>query len=377
MQNKRPDGLRTWIEIDKKALAGNFNAFRKLVGEKVKILSVIKSNAYGHSLLDFANFMEDKADWFGVDSAVEAISLRKSGIKKPILVLGFSLPEMYGFLAENDVSFAISSFDQLEQLKKAKSENVKKIHIKVDTGMSRQGFLEKDLPEVLNVLKNLEGVLVEGLFTHFAMAKNPAFPAFTNNQILIFKKWVETFKKAGLNPIAHASATGGTILYKDAHFDMVRVGIGMYGIWPSKETKEFAKDNLDLKPILSWKTVVGEVKEIPAGSKVGYDCTETALEDSKIAVCPIGYWHGYGRVFSSIGRVLVRGEKARILGRVSMDMIVIDVTHIKDVKSLDEVVVVGKQGENEVGAEYLADIVDMSAYELVTRINPLIKRFYI
>jgi alanine racemase len=374
---KRPEGLRTWIEVDKNALESNFDAFKNLVGKKVKILSVIKSNAYGHSLLDFANFAEDKTDWFGVDSAVEAISLRKSGIKKPILVLGFTLPEMYGFLTDNDVSFAISSFDQLDELLKIKHANDHKIHIKVDTGMSRQGFLEGDIKEVLNRISKAKGILVEGLFTHFAMAKNPAFPNFTNNQIAVFKKWVNVFKESGLSPIVHASATGGTILYKDAHFDMVRVGIGLYGIWPSKETKEFAKDNLILKPILSWKTVVGEVKEVSKGSKVGYDCTETLNRDSKIAVCPVGYWHGYGRAFSSVGRVLIRGEQARILGRISMDMIVIDVTDIKGISSLDEVVIIGKQGKNEITGEELADIVDMSPYELVTRINPLIKRFYI
>lgn len=377
MKNERKEGLRTWIEVSKKALKNNFDTFRKLVGNDVKILSVAKSNAYGHSLLDFANFMEDKTDWFGVDSAVEAISLRKSGIKKPILVLGFTLPEMYGFLAENDISFAISSFDQLKQLAETKSDNLKKIHIKVDTGMTRQGFLDNDIEEVLSKIRDLKGVEVEGLFTHFASAKNPAFQAFTNSQIDSFEKWRSAFQKAGLKFISHASATAGTILYKKAHFDMVRVGIGMYGLWPSVETKEFAKDNLNLVPALSWKTVIGEIKNVPVGSKVGYDSTETLFCDSKIAVCPIGYWHGYGRVFSSIGRVLVNGKFARVLGRISMDMIVIDVTDISNVSILDEVVLIGRSGEEEITAEYLSNIGDMSWYELITRINPLIKRFYV
>lgn len=344
-------------------------------------MAVVKSNAYGHSLIDFSKEVSSLgADWLAVDSAIEALALRRAGVRKPILVLGYTLPEIVKEAVNNNISLTISNFDQLKEVERVKTNKPKLIHIKVDTGMSRQGFLAKDTPKILANLQlatNNRQLKIEGLFTHFAMAKNPAFPHFTKKQISDFEKWIEAFQEAGFKPIVHASATGGAILYPESHFDMVRIGIGLYGLWPSKETEEFAKDKIKLKPALSWKAIISEVKAVPAGSKIGYDCTETLDKESKIAICPIGYWHGYPRVLSSIGRVLVGGREARVLGRVSMDMIILDVTKIPNVKIEDEVVIIGKQGKKEILAENIAEVLDMSAYELITRINPLIKRFYL
>jgi alanine racemase len=381
MNTKRPKGLRTWIEIDKKAIANNYNVFRGLIKKETKLMAVIKSNAYGHSLLDFAREVESLgADYLGVDSATEALALRKNGTKTPMLILGYTLPELVKEVADNDISFTVSSFDQLKELESVKSEKICRIHVKVDTGMCRQGFLEEDMNALTKRLKEAEkdfNVKVEGLFTHFASAKNPSFPQFTKDQINLFEKWIKVFKDNNFDVIRHASATAGAILFKEADYDMVRIGIGLYGMWPSKETKLFAKDRLKLVPILSWKTLISEVKEIKVGSKIGYDSTEIAYSKMKIAICPIGYWHGYSRAFSSIGRVLVKGEEARVLGRVSMDMIVIDVTKIKGVEIEDEVVIIGKSDDAELKAEDVSQMIDMSYYEFVTRINPLIKRLYI
>lgn len=375
----RPKGLRTWIEVDKKAIANNYRVFRKLIPKKTMLMAVVKSNAYGHSLIDFSKTVVLLGvDWLGVDSVVEAVALRRIGIKKPILILGYTLPEMIKEAAENDISLTISSFDQLVECRKIKTVKPKKIHIKIDSGMGRQGFLEKDLPRLISQLKNLETsqLVIQGLYTHFAMAKNPSFSNFTNGQIQSFKKWITAFHKAGFKPIIHAAATGGAVIYPKSHFDMVRIGIGFYGLWPSKETKAFAKDKIKLKPALSWKAIISEVKKIPRGVTVGYDCTETMSKDSTIAICPIGYWHGYPRILSSIGRTIVNGNEARVLGRVSMDMIVLDISGISDVKVKDEVVLIGKEGKVAISAEDVADPVDMSPYELITRINPLIKRIY-
>jgi len=372
-------GLRTWIEIDKKAIAHNYQVFQNLVGKKCKLMSVVKSNAYGHSLLDFAKEQEKLGvDYLGVDSIVEGIALRKEGIKKPILVLGYTLPEMLLKAIKYNIEITVSNFETLKKIEKIKNQIKKiKVHVKVDTGMNRHGFLSSDREKLLSELKKAKNISVVGLFTHFAMAKNPAFPQYTKNQIDEFEKWSGIFKKNGLNPIRHASATSGAILFKEAHFDMVRIGIGLYGIWPSNEVRAFVEGKIRLAPVLSWKAVIGEIKAIKAGSRVGYDCTETITKDSKIAIIPIGYWHGLPRALSGIGKVIIGNKKCKILGRVCMDIIMVDITYIKNVKVRDEIILIGKSGKEEITADDISNLVDASTYEFLTRINPLIKRIYI
>ncbi len=375
MNKELRKGLRTWIEIDKGAISHNFAVFRGIIGKKVKMLGVVKSNAYGHNLTEFAKELEKLGvDFLGVDSAVEALALRREGVKTPILVLGYTLPEMFEELAQKDISVAVSNFETLAELKKIKCGI--KIHVKVDTGMSRHGFAETEIKKVLVEISKNKNLDVEGLFTHFAMAKNPSFPAYTKLQIEKFNIWREAFTKAGLMPICHAGATSGTLLYKEAHFDMVRIGISLYGIWPSKEAKALYDDKIKLHPVLSWRTLVAEIKKFPKGTKVGYDCSEVLNRDSVVAVCPVGYWHGLPRALSSIGHVIVNGKKCKILGRVCMDIIMIDVTEVPKIKVQDEVTIIGRDKKQELTASEIADLLDGSAYELVTRINPLIKRIY-
>ena len=375
-------GLRTWREIDKGAIKHNFSVFRGLIPKGVKMLGVVKSNAYGHNLTEFAQELEKLGvDYLAVDSAIEGIALRREGVKSPILVLGYTLPEMLEKAVDNDLEITVSNFDYFSAIKKINFKKEIKIHIKVDTGMHRHGFQKADMKKVLTEIKkttNRTGhQAVVGLYTHFAMAKNPAFPKQTKKQIELFDIWREFFKKAGINPICHACATSGTILFPEAHFDMVRIGIGMYGIWPSQETEAFAKDKFTLAPVLSWKTIIGEINNIKAGEKIGYDFTEKILNDSKVAVLPIGYWHGYPRALSGIGQVLVNGKYAKVLGRICMDIIMIDVTEIKGTKVGDEVTIIGCDGKAPLSVDDIATLLDASAYELVTRINPLIKRIYL
>ncbi len=378
-------GLRTWIEIDKKAVAHNYRIFRNFIGGnalnskgvgQVKMLSVVKSNAYGHNFIEFAKEQEKLGiDFLGVDSVLEALALRREGIKVPILVLGYTLPEMIKKASEKNISITISNFESLSAVIQIGKKI--KVHIKADTGFNRHGFLESDISKVIEKLKKNRNIIVEGLFTHFSMSKDPYYLTYTKTQINRFNKWQESFRKAGFSPICHASATSGTLLYKEAHLDMVRVGIGLYGIWPSDEAKHFFGDKLSLVPVLSWKTIIVETKIIPKGSKVGYDGTIIVKRDSVIAICPIGYWHGYPRALSNIGYVLINGKEARILGRVCMDIIMIDITDIKNVKVGDEVVLIGKSKNAEISADEIAKLLSASTYELLTRINPLIKRFYI
>lgn len=370
-------GLRTWVEIDTKAIKANYRAFRKILPKNVRMMGVVKSNAYGHNLTEFARELEKLGiDMLAVDSLVEALALRKSGVKTPILVLGYTLPEMFAEALRKNIHLTISSIEGLRVFLKTPNANRIPIHLKVDTGMHRQGFLLREVPQVLKVFIK-SNVQVAGLYTHFASAKDSNDRAFTEAQIAEFNLWRTALQSAGFSPIAHASATGGALGFRDAHFDMVRIGAGLYGFWTPEEVERVFKEKLSLKPVLSWKTIISEVKEIPAGSGIGYDVTHKATSATRIAVCPVGYWHGYPRAMSNNAEVLVRGKRAAVLGRVSMDMIVIDITHIQKVKVRDEVVLIGHSGKEEIHASELAERSGTSAYEILTRLNPLMKRIYL
>lgn len=379
-------GLRTWIEVDRKAIKHNYSVFRSIISKNIKLLAVVKSNAYGHDFFQFAREMENPpdgggADFLGVDSVVEGLALRREGIKIPILVLGYTLPEKIIEAVKNNLSITISSLEQLQTILArgvlAKISGKLKIHIKVDTGMHRQGFLmghQKTLSYKLQAISSK--LVIEGLYTHFASAKNPAFPKDTKKQIEEFEKWIKIFKDSGFSPIVHASATAGTILFPESHFDMVRIGIGLYGKWPAKEVKAYAEKKISLQPVLEWKTIISEIKFLKKGERLGYDLAETLYCDSVIGICPVGYWHGFPRALSSVGSVLVKGKRAKILGRVSMDMIVVDLTKIQGVKVGDVATLIGKDGKEEIDAVEMANLSDTSDYEILTRLNPLIKRIY-
>lgn len=408
---QKPDDLRTWIEIDKSAIAHNYHVFRKLIGKRTKFLAVVKSNAYGHNLLEFAPAMAKLgADWLGVDSLVEGRSARKVGVKIPILVLGYTLPAFYKEARAQGISITISSFAQLEKaLIERRDKKPLRIHIKVDTGMHRQGFQIHEAGLLLKMLTKHRArgdsfapqrggvssnpIMIEGLYTHFAEAKDPRQGDSTRRQIAEFREWIKLFREAGFTPTCHAAATGGALLYPEAHFDMVRIGIGCYGLWPSPEAEHFLAKatsggspdqrswfrgrKIALRPVLSWKAVVSEVKKIKSGERVGYDFTERLTRDSTLAVVPVGYWHGIPRLCSGRGRVLIKGKTARIVGRVSMDMIVVDVTDIPGVRMGDEATLIGRSGKEEIKAGEIANYAGTSHYEIVTRLNPLIKKFYL
>ncbi len=372
--------LRTWIAIDRKAIAHNYRLFRKVIGRGKKLMAVVKSNAYGHNIMEFGKEMEQLgADMLGVDSITEGLSLRREGVKIPILVLGHTLPIRYPEARKAGIAITISSFDGLEAALAQKSgKNPLRVHIKVDTGMHRQGFQSDEMMRVLDTLRKEKGqMIVDGIYTHFAEAKNPRFGMTTRAQIVRFQDWVTALRKAGFRATAHAGATGGTLLYPDGHFGMARVGIGLYGLWPSDETRLHLEKKLELKAVLTWKTIVAEVKKIRSGEKIGYDLTESTPHDATIAILPIGYWHGFPRLLSSKGRVLIGGKSAKVLGRVSMDMLIVDVTNIPKVKPGDEVVLIGKQGKETIPAAELAKLSGTTHYEIVTRLNPLMERIYI
>ncbi len=373
--------LRTWIEIDTRAILQNYKTFRKLIGSKKLLMAVVKSNAYGHGLVDFSGVADRCGiDWFGVDSLVEGVALRKAGIQKPILVLGYTLPERLLEAVKYNLSLTVGDFDLLHAVQSLGKKGVQaKIHIKIDTGMHRQGFVLSEISDVIEIMRTGKcGSILEGIYTHFSSAKDPKFPQVTNTQIAVFEEVDMLFQAGGFrNVIRHAGATAGTLIFPQAHFDMARVGIGMYGLWPSEETERAFSSLLKIKPVLSWKTIVSQVKVLPKGESIGYAHTEILKRASKIAILPIGYWHGFPRILSSIGYVLVRGKRAKVLGRVSMDMVSVDVTDVPRVSVGDEVVLIGRSGKETISAEEIAEKCGTINYEIVTRINPLIKRILI
>ena len=341
-------------------------------------MAVAKSNAYGHGLYDFVPAVERLgADWIGVDSIVEAVSLREAGIRAPILVLGYTLPARFEDAARHGVSLTLSSFESLAALGRSGLEALIRIHIKIDTGLHRQGFLPGPVPELIGELgarhRELE---VEGLYTHFARAKDPRDTAFTLGQIGAFEKATAAFTEAGFRPLRHACATAGAILHPQAHYDMVRIGIGLTGLWPSLKMKPVLEARYPLAPILTWRTIISEIKRLPAGSGIGYGHTEGLDRDSVVGVCPIGYWHGFPRSLSSKGEVLVRGRRVRVLGTVTMDMIIVDLTDVPDAAVEDVVTLVGRDGEDEITAYEAAARAGQSYYEFLTRLNPLIRKIY-
>ncbi len=365
--------FKTWIEISRKAVQHNLKTFRSLIGSKTKLFAVVKSNAYGHGLVTFSKIADSLGvDGFCVDSVVEGARLREEGIEKPILVLGPTFKNLLKSAAENDITITISSPEALQELKASKFHP--EFHLKIDTGMHRQGFYAKDLPAALKLMNDELKADCSGVYTHFASAKDINYPTFTDQQFSEFQKAVKILEKAGLkNLLRHVAATGGTLVNKKYHLDAVRIGIGLYGLWPSTELG-IQMEKIKLEPVLSWRALISEVKEVEAGDFIGYDLTERLAKRSKIAVIPIGYWHGYPRSLSGVGEVLVNGQRARVLGRVSMDMIVVDVTGIA-IKRGDVATLIGRQKADEMSAYEVARRAGgASYYELLTRINPLVER---
>ena len=367
----RTRGLRTWIELDRKALVHNYRAFRKITGPKAGLFEVVKSNAYGQGLFDIAKLLDQAGvDGFCVDSITEGMALRKEGIRRPILVLGATLPEMLGEASRRDISVTISNFENLRALSKMKRPP--EFHLKFDTGMHRQGFYPEEAGEVMRSLNSTRtGRKLSGIYTHFACATRKG-SSETERQYQKFLGVKRSFESAGFKDLKfHCSATGGTLMDKRYHLDMLRVGKGMYGFFPTQHLERGSK--VKLRPVLAWRALVTEVKYVPAGGRVGYDLTEQVQRRTKLAILPVGYWHGFPRSLSGIGEVLIRGKKAKVLGRVSMDILAVDATGIP-VQIGDEATLLGRAGKRELRAPEVAERSGTIAYEFLTRLNPLIQK---
>ncbi len=366
---------RTWAEIDLNALVHNFKIIKNNV-KNAKIMSVVKANAYGHSVADIAPVLsENGTDYFAVSNIEEALQLRALSITEPILILGYTPVSYAEDLAKNNISQCVYSTEYaiaLSSIAVKKNANIH-IHLKLDTGMSRLGFdcRTDELCGINEAIASakLPNLRLEGIFTHFAVADRNKLQedGFTDSQYNRFTKAIEIFKENGLIPkICHCCNSAGLLLDTDKHLDMCRPGIILYGLTPSHdlELKE------DFIPVMTLKSVVSMVKEINADDTVSYGRTFKAERKMKIATVAAGYADGYPRSLSSKAYVLIHGKKAKILGRVCMDQMSVDVTDIENVALGDEVILFGK----ELPVEKLADMCGTINYEIVCGISPRVPR---
>ena len=370
---------RVHADIDLDAVLFNFEQMSKNLPDGTKIMSVVKTDAYGHGAVPLATVVEPLEYLWGFATATvdEAVELRLSGIKKPILVLGYSFSECYPQLIAYDIHQTVFTYESAEALSKEAVRQNKKavIHIKLDTGMGRIGYqdAESAVSDLLKI-KELPMIEIEGVFTHFANA-DVADKTYTFKQIEKFEEITKAMEEAGIHiPLKHCSNSAGIIELPERKFDLVRAGIISFGMWPSNEVKQEA---VQLKPILSLKSHVVYVKEVPAGTSVSYGSTWTAAETRKIATVPVGYGDGYPRKLSNKGYVLINGQKAPIVGRVCMDQLMVDVTDVtEEVKRGDRVTLIGQDGEYTITAEELGDLSGRFNYELMCDLGNRIARIY-
>ena len=371
-----------WIELDGDALVHNVSVFRTILSSDTLLLGVVKANAYGHGLAEIASISEANLDWFGVHDAGEARQLRSIGVKRPILVMGY-VPN--GGLADldSDTHLLVSSVSALESVAEYRDRCGVSlpIHLKVDTGAKRQGVPITGIGELVSTAAK-NGLDIVGLATHFANIEDTLEHDFARSQLDRFHEVVErTTRLLGeVPPFVHAACSAASLLFRETDFSIARVGISLYGHWPSRETKlswaiEHGRDGFQLSPVLSWRAVVGQLQTVAKGESVGYGRTWTALRDTVLGVIPVGYADGYPRVLGSRSRVGIRGRAAPVVGRVCMNIFMIDVTDIPDVEIGDEVTIVGSDGEISITVEELAGLSSSINYEFLARLSRAIPRF--
>jgi alanine racemase len=358
----------SWIEIDGERLRENVRLFRRLVPDRTNLMAVVKANAYGHGARLVAPLLTPEVDWFGVDSLEEAEELSSVGIAKPILILGHTEPADAPRVVEGGFRQVLFRRDVAEALSMAarKRKSRARVHLKIETGLNRLGVDPRDASRLV---ERLEGLEVEGMYTHFADVEDPESTLY-QKQIEQLREALSQFK----NPLlVHAVPTAGALLHPEESLGIARVGIGLYGIWPSPATRRTAQGEGTLLPVLSWKSRLAQVKTVPAGGSVGYDVTYRAPSERRIGIVPAGYADGFDRRLSSRGRVLVRRRSAPVVGRVAMNMFMVDVTDA-GAEEGDEVVLIGEQGEESVTAEEMAETIGTIAYEVLARLSPRLPR---
>lgn len=366
----------SYIELSKQALLKNVKALSSIVPTK-KIACVVKANAYGHGAREVIGMLTPHADYFQVDD-IEELRFLRTRTRKPAFVFGYvqmsELEEavrLGGILALYD----LPRMRALEQIGRKRKKTIS-VHVKIDAFLGRQGVLLEALPSFIRELKKMTHIRVAGVYSHFANIEDTTNMAHARMQAAALGEAIALFKKSGFtNFETHISATSG-VLSVDTKLPttLVRLGVGIYGMWPSPELEKAWHKKLTLTPVMRWVSHIAQVKEIPKGFSVGYGCTYIAKRPTTIAVIPQGYSDGFDRGLSNCGEVLIHGKRAPIIGRVAMNIIVADVTHIKNVRAEDEVVLLGAQGKARITAEEIAEKIGTINYEITTRVSPLLSR---
>ncbi len=364
----------SWLEISKSALLSNIAQIKKNLKPQTKFIAVIKSNAYGHGLLEVAKIIKNQVDYFAVYDFDDALILRQNKITTPILMLGRIFSDQIKEAVANKIEISVSNFDLLEKAEKLESKTKLKIHLCIDSGLGRDGFLEEDFIKIGQKISH-KNISVTGLYTHFAAPDDSAFDDYTEMQTKKLIWWKKKLNELEINPILHASSTAGSFIKKfECEFDAVRIGGGIYGLWPSEEVEKNNHLQTKLRPALSWKTKIVEIKNMKKGSAISYGCTHKLTHDSQIAILPVGYFDGIPRIASGKAFLLANNSKIAQLGRVTMNMIIVDVTTLKNVKIGDEITIIGGNEENEISAKDWGIWSQSFNYEITTRINPKLLR---
>ncbi len=384
MNDDPRQGFSSWIEIDEAALRSNLRSFRQRLRPEVLLQIVVKSNAYGHGLEEVAAISAAAgADLFGVHTIEEAERLARLALGRPILILGYLARAQARRAVAVGAEVTVYNGATLEALSAAATAAGRTVrcHVKVETGVQRQGILREHLDGFLDRMAALPGLVLAGVSTHFANIEDTTDHSYARGQLVLFSELAALVRARAPHAIRHCACSAAVLTMPESSFEMVRVGISLYGLWPSKET--LLSCLLDhgttapLVPVMTWKARIAQVKQVPGGSFIGYGCTYRATRPTRLAVLPIGYADGYDRRLSGIGHVLVGGRRAAVLGRVCMNILMVDVTDIPEAALEGEAVLLGRQGTEEVSAAQIAAQCNTIPYEIVSRIAPHIPRILV
>jgi alanine racemase len=361
----------TWADIDTAAFVRNIDAVSSRLPSGSRLIAVMKANAYGHGAADLARAIpQDRVVMIAVVLLEEALELARAGVKVPLLVLGPLTETQVARAAENQIVIGIPGPEELEMATRVARDRDVMIHLKLDSGMGRMGSTEADLPRVIEMVRSTPRLRLAAIYTHFANAGDPR-DSFTDEQSAKFDRMLETLRMAGITaPRVHRANSGATMRGVIRAGEFVRVGIALYGA----EALDAGTSRLD--PVMRWRTEVARLKELPAGHAVGYGMTFRTRRPSRIATLPVGYADGYNRLLSNRGEVLIRGQRAPVVGRVSMDLVTVDVTDIDGATMRDEVVLLGRQGQDEITADEIAKKIGTISYEVFCSVSARVPRVY-
>ena len=369
-----------WIELDREAPDYNLRELRKGLKKGTILCAVVKANAYGHGVEQILPLFRS-ADWFAVNSLEEGIELRELGDTRPILVLGHVSLADLGEAVQRNLDLTVYNRETLEALAGLDLQSIgpARLHLKVETGTGRQGVLPEQVEGFIEQLQTVPEARLVGVSTHFANIEDTLNHDYAQSQLDKFRQTIEILDGLKVRPdYIHTAATAAAILFDKTHFNLVRAGIGIYGLWPSRETYLSTllghRPVPDLRPVLTWKTRIVQIKELPEGSYIGYGCTYRATRPIRLGVLPVGYADGYDRKLGNAAYVLIRGKRAPVIGRVCMNLTMVDISDIPRASLEEEVVLLGRDGEERISAETMAEWAGTINYEVVTRISSFLPR---